>query len=1271
MPHPHRTSNRLRPGLLIVLSCLPPLAQPVAAADFAWASGASGDWGAPARWGPEPGVPNASGDTAALLVPVDSSQPNGTMFAVTLDGDYAIDAFTHASPDANLAATARTFTVNGPTLFAGRQITFGGSTYVSNGTFTHNSGILDFSSSSLSGAGDYVKTGGTAKLVNSSLLVPATQEAGAFTLSGACTLGGGFTNSAGSLGLDPGVTLALAGGDLRNGGTLELLGGNTATRIESATGSRLVNLATGTSIIRAGGTATRTLAVGIENHGALVLERAATLNAAAGAHSNTGTITAAGQLLVQDARSFANSGELTSTGGNLSFSGDAASESLFANSGTLTVANGMLLQLFKSATNSGTIAVNQGAATIRTITNGETYPFDHTGILTVAPAASLAFTFIGSGTGQVILRDGATLGGGGAISFTNQAVELEGEWSPGASPLTASTVAFSGAGKLTVAAGSSLQATRVQLGIPTANHGSVTYSSSNNTVQGGFANEAGGTVTLVGGTSLLLHDADFINTGDFIFASGSGTTRVGQLETASGGVFRNTAGGSVTIESGGVRRLSTHSDNSGAFAINAALLLDRAAGIHTNSGTITASGELQVQTARSFDNSGEVTSAGGGLNFVGDGNAASVFGNSGSITARNGFLLHSFKAASNSGAIHIAQGAATIRTAINSVLYPFENSGTITVAPGASLAFDFSGTGTGAVTLRDGAVLGGGGSLGFVNQAVELQGSWSPGASPVVASSTTFNGVGPLMVESGSTFEATGSHFNASTSNHGNFTFSPASSTAHGAFTNEADGEATLAAGLTLRTHDSDFTNRGRLRFASGEAATQITRFNTTGSAGVFRNESGGIVTVEGTGTRRILPNTVNKGTLDIIGALTLDRASGLHGNTGTINASGPLFVQNARAFENSGDVTSSGGELVFGGDSHIASSFVNSGTITAANGMQLEKFRTASNSGVLAISQGTATILTGQNNIVHPFSNAGTLRIAAGATLGFGISGIGTGQATNETGGRITGAGTLTVTSNQFTNRGTIAPGDSIGTLTIGTLNHTSEAVFEIEVAATAADRLEVAGNLGLNGTLRLLPATGYVPAPTHGWVIMKSSGALYGSFAGIEQPIPERGQFRAQVDQGAREVLLSFVPNEPLSFEDFQAAYFTAEQIAGGLAAPDYDFDQDGLSNFLEWIHGLDPTSSYWPVPPFRIVRDGERIQLVFLQSTLLPPDVTMQVLSAIHPADGFEPIPADQVVKLAERTIRHFPNAVEITLGFSNAKWTSSPARFFKLEFSASVP
>jgi hypothetical protein len=678
-----------------------------------------------------------------------------------------------------------------------------------------------------------------------------------------------------------------------------------------------------------------------------------------------------------------------------------------------------------------------------------------------------------------------------------------------------------------------------------------------------------------------------------------------------------------------------------------------------------------VQNARGFDNAGTVTSGGGSLSFVGDANAASAFSNSGTITARNGLLLQSFKAAANSGTLTIAEGAATIRTAINSALYPFENSGTITVAPGASLAFDFSGTGTGVVTLRDGATLGGGGAVSFVNQAVELQGAWSPGSSPLTASATTFSGAGALAVDEGGTLAATACNFALPTTNRGSVTLQASTTSAHGGFTNEATGVATLDAGVTLRLHDADFTNRGRLRFGAGEAATQITQFQTTSSVGVFRNEAGGEVAVDGPGLRRVLTNTINQGTLTLAGGLGLERGAGVHTNAGTITAGGPLLVQNARGFDNSGTVTSGGGALTFAGDASSSSVFANGGTITAANGLVLERFRTSSNSGTLAISQGAATIVTGLNSIAHPFANSGTLRIAAGAALNFAMSGIGTGQATNEPTGRITGSGALTVTATQFTNRGTIAPGDSIGTLTIGTMSHTSEAAFEIEVDATTADRLEVAGDLALAGTLRVRPTPGYVPAPTDGWVIMRCTGVLSGSFAGIEQPFPELGLFEASVDQGAREVWLSFVQHAPLSYEDFQSAYFTPEQIAAGLAAPDHDFDQDGLENFLEWIHGLDPTSTHWPVAPLRIVHADGQVRLVFLKSKLLPANVTMEVLTATNPADGFTPIPAGEVVQLAEQPVPRFPNTAEVTLGFSNPAWAADPARFFKLRFTASEP
>jgi hypothetical protein len=88
-------------------------------------------------------------------------------------------------------------------------------------------------------------------------------------------------------------------------------------------------------------------------------------------------------------------------------------------------------------------------------------------------------------------------------------------------------------------------------------------------------------------------------------------------------------------------------------------------------------------------------------------------------------------------------------------------------------------------------------------------------------------------------------------------------------------------------------------------------------------------------------------------------------------------------------------------------------------------------------------------------------------------------------------------------------------------------------------------------------------------------------------------------------------------------------------------------------------------------RIVRADGQIRLVFLKSTLLPADVTMEVLTATNPADGFAPIPAGEVVQLGEQSIRHHPNAVEVTLGFSNPAWTADPARFFRLRFSAAEP
>src|SRR5690606_13626384 len=98
------------------------------------------------------------------------------------------------------------------------------------------------------------------------------------------------------------------------------------------------------------------------------------------------------------------------------------------------------------------------------------------------------------------------------------------------------------------------------------------------------------------------------------------------------------------------------------------------------------------------------------------------------------------------------------------------------------------------------------------------------------------------------------------------------------------------------------------------------------------------------------------------------------------------------------------------------------------------------------------ATTVSGGTLVVNG-SLAGTVTVGAGTTLG--------------------GAGSF---GGGITNNGILAPGNSIGTMTVtGPMNVGAGATYRVEVnAAGHADRIDVTGTATLNGTVQAVPEAG-----------------------------------------------------------------------------------------------------------------------------------------------------------------------------------------------------
>ena len=184
----------------------------------------------------------------------------------------------------------------------------------------------------------------------------------------------------------------------------------------------------------------------------------------------------------------------------------------------------------------------------------------------------------------------------------------------------------------------------------------------------------------------------------------------------------------------------------------------------------------------------------------------------------------------------------------------------------------------------------------------------------------------------------------------------------------------------------------------------------------------------------------------------------------GSINSSTDLIIESGAEFDLDESITAA--SLADAGNVDVASSKVltinGSGTKTFSGRLRGSGGFTYSGSGTMtfrgnndisgpiSFNSGTIYAGTADDSSTTIFSNNITL---AGATLGGG----------GKIGGNVTSTG------------GSLAPGNSIGTLTIdGNLELDSSSTTTIEFNTTSADKIVVDGNITLAGSLVLEPASG-----------------------------------------------------------------------------------------------------------------------------------------------------------------------------------------------------
>ncbi|HWU56471.1 MAG TPA: autotransporter domain-containing protein [Rhizomicrobium sp.] len=245
-----------------------------------------------------------------------------------------------------------------------------------------------------------------------------------------------------------------------------------------------------------------------------------------------------------------------------------------------------------------------------------------------------------------------------------------------------------------------------------------------------------------------------------------------------------------------------------------------------------------------------------------------------------------------------------------------------------------------------------------------------------------------------------------------------------------------------------------------------------------------GVLAKAGTGTLTLTGDSSWNGGTRLIGGSgvlitggTLQLGNG--GTTGSVQ--GNVFNDATLAFDRSDNVMFSG--VIYGSGNIIKS---------GAGGLTLSS---------VSVYTGPTTVNAGTLNVTGSIASS-NVSVASGATLN----------------------GTGMVGATAIQSGGTLAPGNSIGTLTVnGNLTLASGAIYNVEVSPTAADRMTVIGTASINGSVIVSVAPGTYSFGQR-FTLIGAGGGVSGTFASLTGiPLSLKGQ----LSYDANNVYLNLSPN------------------------------------------------------------------------------------------------------------------------------------------------
>jgi len=361
--------------------------------------------------------------------------------------------------------------------------------------------------------------------------------------------------------------------------------------------------------------------------------------------------------------------------------------------------------------------------------------------------------------------------------------------------------------------------------------------------------------------------------------------------------------------------------------------------------------------------------------------------------------------------------------------------------------------------------------------------------------------------------------------------------------------------GMLTKAGLGTLTLAGANSYTGGTLVTGgLINFNAANNfgTGLITLDGGGLQWATGTTTdisARLAAIGSNGGTFDTNGN-TVTFATGLTGTGGlTKIGAGSLVLAAANAY--TGATLINAGTLALSGAGSIAaSSGVNVGTgatfdISATNvGATIA---TLAGSGGVALGSRTLTLANASSSFAGTLTGSGGLTLAAGRETLTGTStysgattinggtlsvngSIANSATTIGSGGTL--AGTGTVGHVTLASGGTLAPGNSIGTLSVnGNLSFNAASTYAVEVSPTASDRVNVTGTATLGGArvaASFEPGT-YVAKQ---YTILNAAGGIVGAFGQkVDTNLPSGFKSALSYDPNNAylDLTLDFTPTPP----------------------------------------------------------------------------------------------------------------------------------------------